>query len=443
MINNFKAFLDDETAWEMFISGQAGTGKTTLLHDLVLHCMVQEIPYVVCAYTHNACGILREKLPINAEVQTLHAFLKKRPGVNDTATKREHVTVSSKTGDSERKTIMLLDEYSMVGDKDYTDIGWEQDPQATGIPEMKVLYLGDPNQLPPVGDTPSVYPSGEYNYTLTHIYRQAGDNPLIETLTQLVGYIDGTGLPIKPLTENDSFTRGVNLIEAYNNDDCCDNVLLAFTNKRVQELNFQIQGANRPYERDFMYSPTLRHHYYFYNTEEDVSYIDRVFGDQLAFGSKYKTLEHLVNMGESGTLPTLEFMNVVDEDDNECTYAVVFGHYNYKCALENLQEAAVSSNKAIESHTTVKAKVWAAAHPHTPLARARSKAWRDYMTFKDCVVCMDFPYAMTVHKSQGSTFDTVYVDTKDLSICADKNYSMYLKLLYVAISRASNMVYTN
>jgi len=48
-LSNFKAFLDDETAWEMFISGHAGTGKTTLLHDLVLHCMTQEIPYIVCA----------------------------------------------------------------------------------------------------------------------------------------------------------------------------------------------------------------------------------------------------------------------------------------------------------------------------------------------------------------------------------------------------------
>jgi len=437
-LDNFKAFLEDETAWEMFISGQAGTGKTTLLHDLVLHCMVQEIPYIVCAYTHKACGILRDKLPANAEVKTLHSYLKKRPGVNEHATKREHVTVSSKQGDSERVKIMFLDEYSMVGEKDYADIGSEQDPMYTGKPDMKVLYLGDPNQLPPVGDTMAVYPSGKYNFVLTKIYRQAGDNPLLDTLTQLVGFINGK--KPEPLIENSKFKRRVNIVMEYTYGTITqDKVILAFTNKRVQEMNFEIKGQNRPYLQDAIYSPTLRHHYFFVDSidNNDIHHIDRVFDDQLTFNSKYKTLEHLIRMD------CCEFMHVVDEEDYEYIFGVVFGHYNYKTALETLQELAVDANRAIEGQTTVKAKVWAAANPHKPLSRARAKAWRDYMTFKDCVVCMDFPYAMTVHKSQGSTFDTVFVDTKDLGICADNNYSLYLKLLYVAISRASNMVYTN
>lgn len=438
MLNNFKAFLDDEKAWEMFISGQAGTGKTTLLHDLVMHCITEDIPYVVCAYTHKACNILRSKLPANADVQTLHKFLKKRPGMNDHALKREHITVSSKQGESDRVRVMLLDEYSMVGEKDYADIGSEQDPGASGKPEMKVLYIGDPNQLPPVIDQVAVYPSGKYNYTLTKIWRQAEDNPLIATLTQLVSFIEGA--TPEPLVEHSNFIRGADLIAQYTAESIYedkDAVLLAFTNKRVQELNFEISGQTRPYERDRIYSPTMRHHYQFYRSIEDVDYIDRVFDDELHFNSKYKTLEHLIRMD------CCEFMHVVDEDDDEWNFAVVFGHYNYKIALEELQEAAVGTNRDIEEQTTVKAKVWASANAKSPLARKRSKAWRDYMTFKDCVVCMDFPYAMTVHKSQGSTFDIVYVDTQDLGICADKNYQLYLKLLYVAISRASNMVYTN
>ena len=204
-------------------------------------------------------------------------------------------------------------------------------------------------------------------------------------------------------------------------------------------MNFEIARQTRPYEQDKIYSPTLRHHYQYYRSYEpdEIHHIDRVFGDQLTYNSKFKTLEHLIRMD------CCEFMHVVDEDEYEYIYAVVFGHYNYKVALETLQEAAVNANRAIETQATVKAKVWAAAHPHDPLSRARAKAWRDYMTFKDCVVCMDFPYAMTVHKSQGSTYDTVYVDTQDLGICANSNYNLYLKLLYVAISRASNMVYTN
>ena len=54
-----------------------------------------------------------------------------------------------------------------------------------------------------------------------------------------------------------------------------------------------------------------------------------------------------------------------------------------------------------------------------------------------------FAHAMTIHKSQGSTYDTVYLDTEDLGMVANMDYIMYLRLLYVAVSRASNKVITN
>lgn len=434
MLKHFRAFLEDETAWEMFITGQAGTGKTTMLHDLVLYSIAQNIPYIVCAFTHKACGVLKDKLPLNAEIETLHKYLKKWP--NTTATKRKYITISAKQGESERKTIMFLDEYSTVGEKDYLDIGNEQDPEYTGKPAMKVVYVGDSNQLPPLLDQTALYPNGEYNYKLTKVYRQAEDNPLINILTQLVSFMEGATL--EPLIESSSMIRGVDIVKKYRKErDYSNSVLLAFTDKRVQEMNFGIKDKSKPRKGDSIYSPTLRHHYKFISVENTNSYIDRIFDGQLTFNSKYKTLEHLIRMN------CCKFMRVMDEDGDEYIFAVVFGHYNYKLVLEALQEAAVFANKTIEAETTVKAKVWAVAHPRAPLARARAKAWRDYITFKDCVVCMDFPYAMTVHKSQGSTFDTVYVDTQDLGTCADNNYNLYLKLFYNAISRASNKVYTN
>ena len=89
------------------------------------------------------------------------------------------------------------------------------------------------------------------------------------------------------------------------------------------------------------------------------------------------------------------------------------------------------------------AKEWADANRDHPMARARGKAWSHVMSFKDCVLCLDFVHAMTVHKSQGSTYENVYIDIQDLGRCADKDYTMYLKLLYVAVSRASHKVFTN
>jgi len=438
MLVEFRKFLDDPNAWEMFVSGQAGTGKTTGLANLIWYCDEIEVTNLTCAFTHKACNILRDKLPTGANISTLHSFLTKRPTLNDNAIEERHITQSKQVGTPDKVQVLFIDEYSMVGEKDYLDIGTAQDPQYKGKPAMKVVYIGDPNQLPPVGDTKAIYPSGKYNVTLTKIYRQAGDNELIETLSTLVEYIVGTK-QAEALKEHKTFTRNASIEKVYK---ACtnDKVILAYTNRKVEALNVFIAGRDLPVQEDLLYSPTLREYYTYKRTEliKDINHINRVFDDKLCFGSKYKTLEHLLSMN------CCKFMRVYPEDEeNSEVYAVVFGHYEYKLALEEFGRVATESNAKIENTHNQKAKVWAACNPHTPLARARSKAWRDYMTFKDCVVCMDFPYAMTVHKSQGSTFDTVFIDTKDLAICADHDYKMYLKLLYVAISRASNRVYTN
>lgn len=81
--------------------------------------------------------------------------------------------------------------------------------------------------------------------------------------------------------------------------------------------------------------------------------------------------------------------------------------------------------------------------PKHPLAKKRKNAWKYYLSFKSCVICLDFAHAMTVHKSQGSTYDTVYLDTEDIGKCSNYDYELYLKLMYVGISRAAQKVYTN
>ncbi len=439
ILETFKAFMADEAGWEMYVSGPAGSGKTTGLKEIVQYCREEGLSYIVCAYTHKACNVIRGVLDKNANVATLHSFLVKRPGINDLATKVQHISISKKVGDSDHYDVMILDEYSMLGEKDYADIGLIQDPNYEGKPKTKVVYLGDPNQLPPVNDVVAVYPTGKYNVKLTKIYRQAGDNPLKDTLAQLVSFIAGE--EPTALKTSTNFIRGKDIISEYSNDETSDKVILAYTNEAVERLNREISCRHLPNYFDKVFSPSTRQFYEYIRTipVEGVTHISRAYkDDELTFGSKYKTLEHLISM------PDILYMHLTDEDSYDFVYAVVFGHYRYKKYLEDLGAKAVKSNTDIEAISNgVKAKDWAYNNNHHKLARARAKAWRDYITFKECVICVDFPYAMTVHKSQGSTFDTVYLDSQDLNICADKDYKTYLKLMYVALSRASNKVVTN
>lgn len=437
MLDMFKAFVADKDAADMYVTGRAGTGKTTGLSACVEYCINEGISYAVTAYTHKACGVLRSKLPEGAIVTTLHAHIKKRPMVNSDALLIEHVQQNIKTAKAEKVAVLFIDEYSIVGEKDLMDIRAEQENEESGDIETKVVWLGDPNQLPPVGDAEAVRPYGKYKLTLTKVYRQSKDNPLTGTLDKLVNFIEEKEKP-EALQANPSFIRGVDIAEEYKTKD--DAVVLAFTNKRVEELNQLIEGKEQPVKGDKLFSPTTKHYYEFIEwlEPEEVFELDRPFGEPLQRGSKYKTLEHLFSNKD------YRYAKLFDvELEEECIVAFIFGHYAYKQYLDKLKAAAVDANSSIEKEFKVKATEWSRNNYDSPKAKNRAKAWRDFLSFNECVICLDFAHAMTVHKSQGSTFKHVLVDTDDIGICAERNFNLYLRLMYVALSRASAKVYTS
>lgn len=70
---------------------------------------------------------------------------------------------------------------------------------------------------------------------------------------------------------------------------------------------------------------------------------------------------------------------------------------------------------------------------------AKKKKWREYYKIKEGLLDLRFNEASTIHCSQGSTYDRVFIHMTDLLTC--KSYSTKARLLYVALSRAKNDVY--
>ncbi|AWD90268.1 hypothetical protein [Dickeya phage Amaethon] len=439
VLTNFKKFMADENYWDMTIKGRAGTGKTTKLRELIEYCQQKEIPYIACAYTHTACNILRSKLPSNANVSTLHCFLKKRPGLNTNATKSKHVQINTQMGAPDRPIVMFVDEYSMVGEKDGVDIRAEQDPDYEGKPALKVVYIGDKDQLDAVKDLPFDPEPSPYDVTLTVIYRQASDSLLHEPLDALVSMLDGA--PAKPLIANKDFIRGTDIVAGYRdvNSAGINSVILAYTNQRVEELNREVECHDLPYEDCALFSPTTKQYYTFKGWVDNPDCIDTPFNGVLHLESKYLTLEYLIKS------KICRFAALQQEAEDYITVAaIIFGHYQYKLMDDQLKNAAVQSNNNIEkAHRGYKAAAWSKNNSTDKLARERAKAWRNLLSFNDCVICLDFTHALTVHKSQGSTYNTVFLDTEDIYKASKSGLTNYLKLMYVGISRASNKVYTN
>ena len=425
----FNHFVQDGEAFDAYITGQAGTGKTTVLGAVVQYCIDNHIPTVVCAYTHKAKEILIKKLPFEADVRTLHSFLRKRPGINEEAKSLRAMQTTSQFGKPEEIKMLIVDEYSMVGESDAMSIGELQDPDYEGMPKMKVLYVGDERQLPPVGQPFTLQAGGDYVHNLTEVQRQ-GAGPLLDTICDIVDMIDGK-TPIHKLEPNEQFHRDVDIIREYTPGE--DSIVLAYTNRVVEQLN---KALNEKMEfnslsTNIRWSPSLRKEL-IYISEQPLPLEILTHSGMLLRDSKYKTLEHLV------TMPGIQFGNFQIEGENK-VIAYVFGHYQYKMMNEKLAQLAADSNAQFD-HANPKS--YCQKNPHKKECRARAKAWRDYLTFKECVMCVDFPYAQTIHKSQGSTFEKVYIDNKDLKmLLGHGKMDMYLKLLYVAVSRASDSVY--
>jgi len=160
------------------LAGYAGSGKTTLAQ--VIAKAIGNT--VFCAYTGKAANVLREK---GCEgTGTIHGFLyvlKKRnkkikedgwgPFDDEEEPEEDTDPKALRFGYSPKlewleADLIIVDEYSMLGEKLIEDI--ERDGK-------KILYLGDPFQLPPVSGECTLKP----DFFIEEIHRQALESSII------------------------------------------------------------------------------------------------------------------------------------------------------------------------------------------------------------------------------------------------------------------------
>ena len=135
---DIKHFLSDPEENEAFITGPAGSGKTTALIEVVKQLNDMGIKYRVVAYTHKAKDVLISKLPADTDISTLHSWLKKRPGINEKAKSLKALVTTMQFGQPVYIQLLIVDEFSFVGEKDYYSIGKLQD-------QLELNYWEHPN----------------------------------------------------------------------------------------------------------------------------------------------------------------------------------------------------------------------------------------------------------------------------------------------------------
>lgn len=187
----------DGTTFKLF--GYAGTGKTSLAKSIAQRIERNSRRQVAfAAFTGKAASVLRNKGCYGAS--TIHSLIYRPEGKNPNIVWR----LAGPTLADGSTALVIIDECSMVGEKLGADL------LSFDVP---VLVLGDPAQLPPVGDG-GYFTRGEPDWMLTEIHRQQEGSGILDIATAvrmgerlaLGDYSESRVIPLHELRNLDPFS---------------------------------------------------------------------------------------------------------------------------------------------------------------------------------------------------------------------------------------------
>lgn len=387
-----------------YITGYAGTGKSTQLLRLL-----PELPKssILLAPTHKALARLAKEVTTDIELKTIHSILGWIPTINEDAEDINHIETTAKLNRPlEAYTNIVIDEAGMMSEDMLTEITAKLEEQNDFETDHITIHLFlDPYQLLPVKGR-QIQIDEEFTTNLTTQHR-AESPDVVALFTKFVNFLEGIndGDLQTPYSDN---VRHFDLTKFKHGDR-----LLAFTNQAVGDYNTQLARLLGITSWD----------------NQSVQLGSRL-QDDICEGLIDPTPAELMRAYEEGDLLLQNSQINRKYLSNALTDLVINPDIDFIMSGGNIVPVIIGIGNA--NKVKYKAKEAAIAN--------RSKYSAVYALGRAFV--MDYTFATTVHKAQGSEFDTVFIDKLDIqkSIFGG-NYNNYARLMYVAISRAKKIVY--
>ena len=422
------------------LAGYAGTGKSTIIKKIL-----DEYRYgvVVSAPTHKALKIIENTT--GKDGKTLHSLLGLRPDV-DLANFSPNFPQFNPIAVPKinNYNFVIVDEVSMVNKELYDLI-----KEKTKGTRTKVLFVGDSAQIPPVGEKESVvFNQAEIEiHQLTKIERQNDTNPLAfiyDALRNNLKTIDGGFKHISNVNElGEGVKFTINKIEfrqaildKFRSDEFKKDTdyvkVIAWKNDTVMKSNQVIREA-------------------LLGKDSDIVEIGDLFMGYRSISDEKQRHNIIEN--------SADYRVVKKEKLEENAYGIM----GYRVQLrEDLAKGNFKHEDVFIIDTEDKNNLHLYGEMHDffrDMGKNNRKNWKKYYEFRRCNILMkdinkyrngllrssgdvivkdlDYGYAITGHKSQGSTYNTVFVLQDDIyqnwSLC-ERN-----QILYVAITRPSKL----
>lgn len=406
----------------LLLFGSAGVGKTYLVNELIgrLRLRIPSTRKIYCsAPTNKAVAVVKGKVDErpNLEFTTVHSALKIKRQVDfKTGAISFKPWYTDKYPPLKGVGLFIIDEASMLN-KELLEYVEEHATKNNAI----VIFIGDDKQLNPVGEEVSpVFTAGYPEVELTEIIRQGEGNPIIDlsrNLDVIASKVDKR-IDNKGYIFSNNLNQVVATLAAVNGTD--ELKYLAWTNQEVDKINKLVRQAiygvnpNKvELEETLVFNEPYNEEYY---TNQEIK-VETV---------EVKEKEFFYPAGKT--------KGVFEKNTTFNPIKLKYYSINAKFSIE----AQEYTDNIIIIHEDSEKEYEKLLKNLKTMCSAKVIDWKDFYDFKEGFADMKYNHAITVHKSQGSTYKQAIVNIKNLGL--NKNKTERERLLYTAVTRASNLL---
>ncbi len=477
-LSAIKEFLADSTLSVFILKGYAGTGKTTMIKAILPELDDLGKTTILMAPTGRAAKVLKEKTSTEdryVEAYTIHKTIYESSifgeKVHDDKGKliiQQNKTYDSidrangvddfqiwfgirKSPSSPNKTVYIIDEASMISSRKITDeiLHFGTDVVlddlltfANPLKGGKLIFVGDPAQLPPVGDNKSAALDESYftakglktaTYELTEVLRQLGGSAILRNAMKVRNLMLAkyrNSLEFERVPDEVEDIEQVRIVSSFVERQPTpiigDSIVICYSNNKAFEYNKSIRQeyfplVSTPQTRDII--QVVKNNYVYALLNGDFAQITKVSNSVETLSASVWTN---VNGEKKRVKVDLLFRDIalLTDDGREIECKIVDNLLrNSHASLTHLEATAIYVNFVMR-------------HPELRNdAYKRRQALLNDPYFN--ALHVKYGYAITCHKAQGGDWNTVYVDYGGRTGLDDDS----LRWNYTATTRAIQHLY--
>lgn len=390
------------------LKGYAGTGKSFLMSHLARSGLVEPKQICFTAPTNKAVKVLRRYLNdaglFECHTATIYSLLGLSLQANGEVKEIRH---PEEPVDLSSYKLIVVDEASMVN-------RFLMDAIKIAVAEWGVpfLFMGDPAQLPPVGETKTPVWDVEAQSLLTTVMRY-GD-AMLDVATTIRKVVDHpfpsvkieTAPPVYRLQRGPWLDKMIENLELFKSGDA---KCIAWRNVTVDKYNSIIRAA--------------------------------IFGPAEAKTSKWLPDDKIVATAHLKDLDDRTFMRT---DEEAVILQVALGHHPRYNEFQIWNLLVEDENGRKHTIRTLTPEGQFALNNRLNELSMEAKGgkkykWREFWTLKEAFHEVRHSYAITSHRSQGSSYLKSFVDLEDIML--NRNRQEAFRSLYVACTRQREELY--